>query len=121
MSCRVDDPTICLKVSLVRCIAMWLHVCGRNLAIAGCLHTHGHRDFIPWPLQCEDYCSTGGCDGHFVTAEGGCSGCSINAAACDDLTAEIRECRRTFGLVGGECRPCRDPNCDNCDGEGVLG
>lgn len=68
-------------------------------------------------MQCENYCNTGGCTGYYVTREGHCSHCPEGAAACDDLTGEVRECRSGLGLVGGECRPCKVAGCQKCDGE----
>lgn len=68
-------------------------------------------------LKCDDYCSTSGCIGHYVTREGHCSRCPEGAAACADLTGKIRRCRAGLGLVGGECRRCKVEGCHSCDGD----
>ncbi len=72
---------------------------------------------MPFLLQCNNYCNSRGCTGYFVTREGHCSHCPEGAAACSDLTGEVRECRSGLGLVGGECRPCKVDGCQKCDGE----
>ena len=82
---------------------------------------HGHHPatlFFPW--QCTDFCHSGGCEGYFLTREGGCSKCPGGANVCDDLTGNIRECNNG-GLVGGECRSCKDEHCINCDGKSGPG
>ena len=55
------------------------------------------------------------------TREGACSKCPAGAAACQDLTGEVTECRAGLGLVGGECRPCKAEGCKKCDGEWASG
>lgn len=110
MSCRADDPTICLKVRLddSKCMALlfsWVHTAN--------LWRHLPTHYI----QCEGRCGIIECDGYFVTQEGHCSMCPEGAAACDDLTGKVTACRHLLGLVGGECRPCKGKRCETCDGE----
>ncbi|KAI7838581.1 hypothetical protein COHA_007652 [Chlorella ohadii] len=68
-------------------------------------------------LKCDDFCTSRGCEGYFVTREGHCSVCPAGAASCSDLTGEVRECNSGLGLVGGECRPCKVEECLKCDGD----
>lgn len=84
------------------------------------IHAQGLLFLSLLSLQCDDFCTSGGCDGYFVTPEGGCSRCPGNAELCDDLTGTIRVCGDGRGLIGGECRTCMDENCLNCDGKSAC-
>lgn len=111
VSCRPDNPKFCLKVclELLSAVSFNLH---QTSTMLSSLALYG-----PLVLQCDKFCTSRSCDGYFVTREGHCSRCPEGAAACSDLTGEVRECNSYLGLVGGECRPCKVEECLKCDGE----
>lgn len=71
--------------------------------------------------RCEPFCNTGGCQGWFlpeIKAGVNCTVCPTTGCAdCEDFSGKCTECRPGLGLVDGECRRCRVPDCKKCDGE----